>query len=143
MEWITPKTDWSAVDSTKNRFDATDYNRIKNNICYLARLSVLLKYPVEIEEMGADKSYASPGFYADEINLFGTNLELINRGTYRLSIGAPVTYYENGRFIGYADLNRIESACLRLYERLTQEKSMEWVLPVTLIENERIGGTIL
>jgi hypothetical protein len=140
MAWIEPKTDWSAADSIDNRFDATDYNRIKNNIQYLTELAELLKLHFTIEDMGADKSYDSPGFYADEINLFGTNLDIVNKGTFGIDIGEAVTYYANGKFIGYADLNRIESACLRVYDLLLQEKGKEWVLPVTLSQNGRIGG---
>ena len=140
MEWITPKTDWSAIDSVDNRFDATDYNRIKNNLDYLVEQAESLKFHVAAEDMGADKSYSSPGFYADEFNLFGTNLAAINAGTYDLNIGAAVTYYANGKFIGYADLNRIESACLLLHNALTEEKKKEWTLPCTLSQGGRIGG---
>lgn len=140
MEWITPKIDWSAVDSIDNRFDATDYNRIKNNLNCLVELADLLKFHINIEDMGEDKTYSSSGFYADEINLFGTNLDIINKGTFGLNIGNPVTYYANGKFIGHADLNRIESACLLIYEKLMDEKGKEWVLPITLSQSGRIGG---
>lgn len=140
MSWITPKTDWSAVDSIDNRFDATDYNRIKNNINFLVELAEILKFHVKISDMGADKTYSSPGFYADEFNLFGTNLDIINKGTYGLNIGKSVTYFANGKFIGHADLNRMESACLLIYQKLMDEKEREWVLPFTLSQNGRIGG---
>lgn len=140
MEWITPKTDWSAVDSIDNRFDATDYNRIKNNLNYLVELAETLKFHILIEDMGEDKAYSSPGFYADEFNLFGTNLDVINKSTYDLNIGQPTTYCGNGKFIGYADLNRIESACLRIRDMLVNDIAKEWVLPITLSQNGRIGG---
>ena len=44
MAWITPKTDWygEVVDGVYvgDRFNASDYNRIKNNLSYLRELAV-------------------------------------------------------------------------------------------------------
>ena len=44
MAWITPKTDWhgEVTDGiyTGDRFNASDYNRIKNNIAFFIPLII-------------------------------------------------------------------------------------------------------
>ena len=44
MSWSTPKTDWNGetVDGvyTGDRFNAVDFNRIKNNLEYLRELAI-------------------------------------------------------------------------------------------------------
>lgn len=118
MGWETPKTDWGAEN---DRFDAPNYNRIKNNLLYLHELAEYLYKTFEIGDMGSDKDYSSL-YYADEINMLSQNLETINLNTYPVNIGETITYVANQTFIGYEDLNRIESACLKIYRILTEQK---------------------
>lgn len=119
MEWITPKTDWQArVDEngtySGDYFNTTDFNRIKNNIEFLGALAKKF-WPVFVKSM-PDMSFEQYP-YADEINTLADNLEKINTFV-NCEIGEKTVYSENGAFIGYADLNRIESACLQLYEAM-------------------------
>lgn len=116
MEWITPKTDW---DPEIDRFNYTDFNRIKNNLLYLGEYAKKIAWPVALEDMGSDRTRGEYP-YADEINTISDNLEKLVKGTYPIYIGEKTVYEDNGAFIGYADLNRIEGACLRLYENITR-----------------------
>lgn len=122
MAWSTPKTDWYGyTDSdgvyTGDRFNAEDYNRIKNNLEYLLEMAKVLFEEFEIGDVGDDKT-EEDYFYADEINQLEENLETINSYTLQLSYGDAPTYEENGLIMDYTELNRLESAILDLYNRL-------------------------
>ena len=110
MAWSTPKTNWTATDS----FNIADYNRIKNNLKYLHDESELIYGSYSITDMGSDlSSYA--GFWdVSKFNSFEQNLKTINEHMISSDIGQPMTFYENGGFITYAELNRIESATVIL-----------------------------
>ena len=69
--WTTPKTDWSGetIDGVYigDRFNAADFNRIKNNLEYLRELAVQLYKEFTIHSLGSDRT-PKDYFYADEIN---------------------------------------------------------------------------
>ena len=119
MEWITPKTDWVSTD----RFNITDYNRIKNNLEYLHEYAETLYFPFDISNMGANKDSYADYFYADEFNLFEDNLKAINQNIFTQDFGIAQRFYDNGPFIQYGELNRIESAILSIYELLGRQKA--------------------
>lgn len=108
--WTTPKTNWTATD----RFNIVDYNRIKNNLQYLHDESEDIFGEYSIIDMGSDIS--SYGSYWDvaKFNAFETNLQTINENMLNASIGSKMTFYANGVFITYTELNRIENATLTL-----------------------------
>lgn len=119
MEWLTPKTDWAAHTSesglyTGDYFNVEDYNRIKNNIEFLADVAKNY-WPIFIRTL-PDKTYEEYP-YADEINQIADNLDSINEYIH-CEIGTKTEYTANGAFIGYEDLNRIERGCLAIYEAL-------------------------
>lgn len=125
MSWITPKTDWNGYtdengDYHGDRFNAEDYNRIKNNIQYLRDLAITMYIDFDISDMGKDKS-VSDYPYADEINLIENNLEIVTANTLRKSYGAKQIFTDNGAFIDFNELNRIESATLDLYNNLSSQ----------------------
>lgn len=121
--WQTPKTDWAWRSETEGDFfEYTDYNRIKGNIEYLRELAREIYLPFSILDMGADKSRRDYP-YADEINKLSDNLEIIVANTYPVIIGTKTVYEDNGKFIGYADINRIENACLNIYNNLNRIKA--------------------
>lgn len=127
MAWETPKTDWhSDTDAngvyTGDRFNAADFNRIKNNLAYLRELAITLYPKFELGSLGSDRT---PGdyFYADEVNRLEENLMTLNANTLRMNYGSSPTYYENGRTMDFAELNRLESAILDLYNRLTNQSA--------------------
>ena len=125
MAWITPKTNWNggtAADGTYigDRFNAVDVNRIKNNLDYLRELAIKLYDEFAINDLGSDRTPADY-FYADEINQLEENLTIINNNTLKRHYGTAPTYVNNGRTMDFTELNRLESAILDLYDRLTNQ----------------------
>lgn len=125
MAWSTPKTDWfGSTDAdgvyTGDRFNASDFNRIKNNLEHLHMMAIDLYEAFAIHMLGLDRAPVDY-FYADEINKLEQNLELINAHTFKRNYGKPLTYYDNGNTMDFAELNRLESATLDLYDKLTNQ----------------------
>jgi hypothetical protein len=125
MSWTTPKTDWhysinSAGLYSGDRFNAVDFNRIKNNLEYLRELSLAMYDPYTINSLGSDRT-PSDYFYADEINALEENLNTINSHSINRSYGTAPTYQANGSTMDYVELNRLESAILDLYNRLNNQ----------------------
>ena len=123
--WQTPKTDWhGAVDAngvySGDRFNATDFNRIKNNLDCLRDLAITLYDEFSIVSLGTDRT-AKDYFYADEINQLEANLNTINQNTLKQSYGTAPTYVENGNTMDFAELNRLEGAILDLYDKITNQ----------------------
>lgn len=133
--WTTPKTDWyGGTDPvtglyTGDRFNATDYNRIKNNLIYLRDLAIKMYEEFSIEVVGNDKTTAD-FFFADEINTMERNLDTINQHTINRPYGTRVTFTANGNTPVYTELNRLESAILDLYDRMINQhegrRMFEW-----------------
>lgn len=126
MAWITPKTDWYGITVdgvyTGDRFNATDFNRIKNNLAYLRDLAVTMYGDFAISSVSADKTTADY-FYAEEINKMEQNLVTINSKTLKQSYGTAPTYSDNGKTMDYTELNRLEGAILDLYDKLTNQSN--------------------
>lgn len=128
MTWQTPKTNWIWRGETEGDFfEHTDYNRIKGNIEYLKELAGEIYPPFSIADMGVDKTEEDFP-YADEINALADNIERIAANTYPVDIGTKTVYEDDGKFIGYADLNRIESATLNIYNNLNRIKAGKYRL---------------
>ncbi|MDY3779315.1 MAG: hypothetical protein SOZ77_04010 [Candidatus Limousia pullorum] len=127
MAWETPKTNWQGyVDNNGNyigdRFNAGDFNRIKNNLEYLKELAIKLYDSFSIVSLGADKTPADY-FYADEINALEENLDTINKNTLNMSYGTSPVYNDNGNTMDFIELNRLEGAILDLYDKLTNKSN--------------------
>lgn len=125
MAWETPKTDWhGSSDSegfyTGDRFNAVDFNRIKNNLDYLRELAIKLYDEFSIVSLGADRTPADY-FYADEINQLEENLKTVNENSLRRSYGNAPTYVDNGNTMDFVELNRLEGAILDLYNKLNNQ----------------------
>lgn len=123
--WQTPKTDWhGGVDANGvyegDRFNAVDFNRIKNNLQYIRDMAIKLYQEFTIPSLGVDRT-PRDYFYADEINQMEANLNTINANTLKLSYGASPVYIENGNTMDFAELNRLEGAILDLYDKLNNE----------------------
>lgn len=118
MAWIQPKTNWAVGD----RFNISDYNRIKGNLNFLHERAEELYQDFNIINMGADKGYSEYP-YAREINNFEKNLETINENVFTQDFGDRQTFVPNGVFITYDELNRIESAILNMYNLLDRQKA--------------------
>ena len=114
MAWIEPKTDWTST----TRFNIDDYNRIKNNLTYLHETALLRVGAIEIEDMGEDLTEYTGYWEVDKFNAFENNLHAITAKVINADIGLKKTFYENGPFIDFAELNRIESTTLRIKNTL-------------------------
>ena len=119
MPWIDPKTNWIASDF----FNATDYNRIRDNLDYLRELGGTLYPAFPIVDAGT-KSTASFA-YASDFNALERSIDAIEQHTFKpSSLQATKTWQEN-RFAPLAeDLNRIEKSTLLLYNVLISQKNL-------------------
>ena len=113
MAWQTPKTNWKQGD----KVNMQDYNRWKNNITYLRELSLEVYKAYTLTDMGTDKAYTDY-IYADEINTIEAHLAALPVHTYPFEVGEQQTYYPNQPTPDYKEFNRIESACLLIYNNL-------------------------
>lgn len=117
--WRTPKTNWKATD----RFNFVDYNRIKNNLVYLHQFAESLWQIFEMPDMGEDITEYTAFWDVDIFNLFESNLELINQNIFAQDFGVSQRFFENGAFIKWDELNRIESAILSMNDLLERQKA--------------------
>lgn len=130
MAWTAPKTNWVATDF----FNCVDYNRIKNNIQYIYELSLQVYPAYSINPYAADMTNTNHWWEPAEINQIEEDLQTIfeHTGFENFSIGSQKTFYYNGKFIKYDELNRIESATYNLYDRLTNQIKARKRLKFTL-----------
>lgn len=126
--WSEPKTNWVQSD----RFNFSDYNRIKNNIAYLKERAIEIYLDFPFEDMGADKVSYADYPYADEFTKLESNLEKIKVNTFRFDDSESKTWYENQRTPSYEDFNRIEMACLKFYKGLESVKANKGKLSLRL-----------
>lgn len=126
--WHTPKTNWKATD----RFNYVDYNRIKNNLTYLYELAQEVYKQFSIVDMGADIEDYTGWFTAAAFNAFESNLETINKNIFTQDYGVSQRFFDNGQFIKWDELNRIESATLQMNDLLERQKATLRKLPFRL-----------
>lgn len=126
--WHTPKTNWKATD----RFNYVDYNRIKNNLTYLHELAQEVYKQFSIVDMGADIEDYTGWFTAADFNAFESNLETINKNIFTQDYGVSQRFFDNGQFIKWDELNRIESATLQMNDLLERQKATLRKLPFRL-----------
>ena len=125
MGWSTPKTNWWGRVNEEgvysgDRFNAEDFNRIKNNLDYLRNLAIKMYEKFSLVSLGQDR-VAGDYFYADEINQLEENLDTLNENTLQRNYGSAPVYFENGNTMDFTELNRLESAILDLYDRLNNQ----------------------
>lgn len=113
-EWQTPKTDWQASD----RLNIKDFNRIKNNLTYLHEQASIEFEPFTIDDMGADMESITERWRVESFNAMEQNLDTINEHILKQDYGMRQTFYENGVFIGFYEVNRLESATLGMKQVL-------------------------
>lgn len=107
MAYITPKTNWVSTD----RFNIVDFNRIKNNLEYFLYNDQYVSYGGA--EPIPDMTNYRDNWNVDNFNSFESWLEML-ADAYGLSLGSKKTFYVNGPFIDFSELNRIESGIQRL-----------------------------
>lgn len=117
--WHTPKTDWKPID----RFNFVDYNRIKNNLMWLHEKVSELYSPFEIEEMGEDITDYLSYWKVKYFNAWEKNLDIINSHMFANDYGTAQRFFENGPFIQWTELNRIEGAILNMRSILDSQEA--------------------
>ena len=117
MAWVEPKTDWTSQDA----FDYVAYNRVTDNIMHLKELANYLFSSLNQFELETEKDNLSL-IYARHMNDIENGLKSINDTTYRHNIGETKSYKPNGNVPDFTEYNRIESACLSLYNQLQSHK---------------------
>ena len=121
VEWQEPKINWVATD----RFNILDFNRIKNNLEHLREKAISMYKTFEISDMGEDIVSYESYWNAEYFNAFEENVDIINNAIFTKDYGIAQRFYENGPFIKWDELNRIENACLRMKQILDgQELSL-------------------
>ena len=128
IKWEEPKTDWKSTD----RFNFSDYNRIKNNISYIYRKATELNKPFDIEDMGEDINDYASFWNVIYFNAWENNIEALNNNVFMKDYGTKQTFYENGAFIQYSELNRLESAILNMKKILDAQEISVNKLPFVL-----------
>lgn len=118
--WSTPKTDWAATDY----YNIADGNRWRDNLLHIHELAEGLYGNIAIASMYDSKTIASFPL-PSEMNAIESNLEAINGATYQFDIGESQTFVGNGHTVAYDEVNRIESATLRLKETLESQKALK------------------
>lgn len=114
-EFITPKTDWKSTD----KFNKEDYNRIRTNIDHLQKVLLEIERSYQSVILGDTINYYTTMFKVDDFNALENALDSLN--VLSLDIGTKMTFAPNKPFINFAELNRIESACDKLYKLLHNE----------------------
>lgn len=123
--WQTPKTDWHGERDkqgvyTGDRFNAKDFNRIHHNIQYLKEFAE--KLYSDVPSIPTIRTVQVGDFvYADEINQIEENFKKIAKFTFNRNYGSCPVYHDNDSFIDFRELNRLESAILDMYDRLTNQ----------------------
>lgn len=129
MGWTTPKTNWAKTDF----FNLSDYNRIKNNLVYLKTLANEIYASFDIPDLGGDISDYEHIWTPSEFNNMETALEnIFNASSLTISIGSKTMFSNNGLFIQYGELNRIESAMLQMRNRMENQLKYRKHLSYTL-----------
>ena len=116
--WTDPKTNWENTD----KFNVSDFNRIKNNIEFLHNEAELLYKNFEISNMGQNIESYESYWNVSCFNAFEENVETINNIIFTQDYGIMQRFFENGPFIKWDELNRIENACLKMKDILERQE---------------------
>ena len=122
VAWVTPKTNWYGYTTpagiySGDYFTYVDFNRIKNNLDELKTIAEASYTYITIpwNSLGADRA-VNDLVSIDDMNAIEENLDHLNSASVSLDIGS-VRFTENTA-LTFQELNRIESACLSLYEEI-------------------------
>lgn len=127
MEWQTPKTDWKAEYDETGRYtgdylEAADFNRIYGNMEYLQQLRAPL-WPWYDSWAWLVQDITPASFArARDFNTLEELLQQLADSTADPGIGPVHRWEENGPSPTAADLNRIESGTLAIYNLLIQQQ---------------------
>jgi hypothetical protein len=136
MAWQTPKTDWAVHydangDYTGDYFNASDFNRIGENLSYLADEAESLRMHPSMPDIPT-LSYSDFG-KASYINALERGIDaLLAAGVVNTGVPATKTWLANSAAPLYTDINRLEASCATLKGSLDSEKENRPKLPISL-----------
>lgn len=107
-DWQEPKTDWQKTD----RFNIEDYNRLRGNVLFLHQKLAEINMYFDIRSMGDAMTDYGGAWDYDLFNAIEKNVEYINSRMENKDFGVTKTFFPNGAFIDFEELNRLESAML-------------------------------
>lgn len=85
----------------------------------------------QIKTMRPIKTY-DDYFYAEDFNRIEENLEIINKHVFTQDIGETKTFYDNGQFIKYDELNRLINGLYTLSDMLKNQAKNRRKLEIRL-----------
>lgn len=113
MGWTNVKTDWKSTDF----FNISDFNRINENVISIITYTKAFKGEFSVSMNSNISSYAD--YYRAEH--FNNIEDGISKCYEKMGMSwSKKTFYNNGVFIDATELNRIESACLTIHNKLMQ-----------------------
>jgi hypothetical protein len=134
MAWTTPKTDWKPTDY----FNFGDYNRIVGNVLHIQELSKKTVGNLNFKKMTQNKKMLDM-IYAKEFNAIEENVEILGKH-YNLD-DSEVRFSDNGAFVTYIELNRLESLIEKINIAIKSQLSLLCTLPFTL-GSKTIGNKV-
>lgn len=135
MGWQEPKTDWTADD----RLNYQDFNRIKNNLEYLWKEACALYGDFPLDSMGPDMQSVEEPWKVPYFNAFESNVDAINANIFTQDYGIRQRFFENGPFIRYSEINRLENAVLGMKKIIDGTKAGRKRLAFRLGAQKGIG----
>lgn len=126
VAWSEPKTDWYGYTDATGQyvgdyFGYRDFNRIKNNLDELKTIAEASYTYITIPWITITTRSNNDLVSLEDMNDIEENLDNLNSASVSLDIGS-VRFTENTA-LTYQELNRIESACLSLYEEIANAAS--------------------
>lgn len=131
--WQTPKVNWESSDY----FNVEDWERIRKNLEYLRDFAVMFFDTFSLLPTSAKT--VTDWLYANDLNALESNLETINLKTKYLDIGEKKTFTPGGSSIDSVELNRIEKACVSIYQMLSGFTDRFYFCDNELYADEAVG----
>ena len=106
--------------NSASKFNWGDYMSFRQGIMELHTMANDLYLGFPIKTMRQIKTYEDY-FYAEDFNRIEENLETINKHVFTQDIGKTKTFYDNGQFIKYDELNRLIDGMYTLTDMLKNQ----------------------
>ena len=117
--------------NSASKFNWGDYMSFRQGIMELYTMANDLYLGFPIKTMRQIKTYEDY-FYAEDFNRIEENLETINKHVFTQDIGKTKTFYDNGQFIKYDELNRLIDGMYTLTDMLKNQMKNRRKLEIRL-----------
>ena len=117
--------------NSTSKFNWSDYMQLRAMIMDLNSMANELYLSFQIKTMRPIKTY-DDYFYAEDFNRIEENLEITNKHVFTQDIGETKTFYDNGQFIKYDELNRLINGLYTLSDMLKNQAKNRRKLEIRL-----------